>query len=183
MPAHKPEECDLQLLEALKAGDLDAAMAMYEPDATFVVSPEQVVTGHAAIREVMQGFINAQATFNVEAVTAVPSTDGTVAVTRVKGSSTSPGPDGNPVTTPLHSVEVVRKQADGTWLFHRRRPQRRRREVKPGRARGGAATRPALLPDLISRRCARLGQITILCSRRRITSGMTGAERLGDSLA
>ena len=23
MPAHKPEECDLQLLEALKAGDLD----------------------------------------------------------------------------------------------------------------------------------------------------------------
>ena len=117
MPAHKPEECDLQLLEALKAGDLDAAIAMYEPDATFVVSPEQVVTGHAAIREVMQGFINAQATFNVEAVTAVPSTDGTVAVTRVKGSSTSPGPDGNPVTTPLHSVEVVRKQADGTWLF------------------------------------------------------------------
>ena len=65
----------------------------------------------------MQGFIAAGAKFNVEAITAVPSADGTVAVTRVKGSSTAPGPDGKPVTNPLHSVEVVRKQADGTWLF------------------------------------------------------------------
>ena len=117
MPAQKPEECDLLLLKALEEADLDAALALYEPNAIFVVSADQVVTGHAAIREVMQGFIDAKATFSVEAVTAVPSTDGAVAVTRVKGSSTSPGPDGQPVTTPLHSVEVVRKQADGTWLF------------------------------------------------------------------
>ncbi len=117
MPAQKPEECDLLLLKALEQGDLDAAVALYEPTATFVVSPEQVVTGQAGIREVLQSFIAAKATFNIDAVTAVPSADGTVAVTRVKGSSTSPGPDGNPVTTPLHSVEVVRKQSDGTWLF------------------------------------------------------------------
>jgi len=117
MPAQKPEECDLLLLKALEQGDLDAAVAMYESNATFVVSTDQMVTGQAAIREVIQGFIAAKATFNVEAVTAVPSSDGSVAVTRVKGSSTSPGPDGQPVTTPLHSVEVVRKQPDGTWLF------------------------------------------------------------------
>ncbi len=117
MPAQKPEECDLLLLEALGKEDLDAAVALYEPNATFVVSADQVVTGQAAIREVMQGYIAAKATFNVEAVTAIPSADGSVAVTRVKGSSTSPGPDGKPVTTPLHSVEVVRKQPDGTWLL------------------------------------------------------------------
>lgn len=114
MPAQKPEECDLLLLEAIGKEDLDAAVAMYEPNATFVVSADQVVTGQAAIREVLQGFIAAKATFNVE---AIPSADGSVAVTRVKGSSTSPGPDGQPVTTPLHSVEVVRKQPDRTWLF------------------------------------------------------------------
>jgi uncharacterized protein (TIGR02246 family) len=117
MSARKPEECDLLLLKALEQGDLDAAVALYEPNANFVVSTDQVVSGHAAIREVMQGFIAAKATFNIDAVTAVPSADGSVAVTRVKGSSTSPGPDGKPVTTPLHSVEVVRKQSDGTWLF------------------------------------------------------------------
>ena len=117
MPAHKPEECDLLLIDAIQKGDLETAIALYEPNANFVVSADQLVTGQAAIRDIMQGFMAAKATFNIESVTAVPSADGSIAVTRVKGSSTSPGPDGKPVTTPLHSVEVVRKQADGTWRF------------------------------------------------------------------
>ena len=116
MPAHKPEECDLLLMKAVERGDLDEAVALYEPNATFVVSPDHVVTGHAAIREVLQAMA-ANATGKVEAVTVVPSADGTVAVTRTKGSVTGPGPVGSSVTTPFHSVEVVRKQPDGTWLF------------------------------------------------------------------
>ena len=117
MPAHKPEECDLLLIEAMEKGDVDAMVSLYEPNATFVVSPGQVVTGHAAIREVLQGYIAAKATGKVEAVRVVPSADGSVAITRTKGSFTSPGPDGKPVTMPFHSVEVVRKQSDGTWRF------------------------------------------------------------------
>ena len=116
MPAHKPEECDLLLMEAVERGDLDAAVALYEPDATFVVPPGQVVTGHAAIRGVLQTMA-ANTTGQVEAVTVIPSADGSVAVTRTKGSVTTPGPDGKPVTTPFHSVEVVRRQSDGTWRF------------------------------------------------------------------
>ena len=116
MLALKPEECDLLLMKAVESGDLDAAVALYEPDAVFVVSPDRVVTGRAAIREVLQAMA-ASMTGNVEAVTVVPSADGTVAVTRTKGSITSAGPDGKPVTTPFHSVEVVRKQPDGTWRF------------------------------------------------------------------
>ena len=117
MPAHTPEECDLLLFEVIDTGDLDAAMDLYEPDAVFVVSPGHVVTGHAAIREVLQGMIAAKAAGKIDGVTAVASADGSVAVTRTKGSVTSPGPDGKPVTMPFHSVEVVRKQPDGTWLF------------------------------------------------------------------
>jgi uncharacterized protein (TIGR02246 family) len=116
MPAHKPEECDLLLMKAVERGDLDAAVALYEPNATFVVAPDRVVTGRAAIREVLQAMA-ANATGNVEAVTVVPSADGSVAITRTKGSVTISGPDGKPVTTAFHSVEVVRKQPDGTWLF------------------------------------------------------------------
>ena len=118
MPAHKPEEVDLLLQEAiLDRGDLDAALALYEPNAVFVASPDQVVTGHAAIRAVLEGMIAGRPTGKVDAVTAVASADGSVAVTRTKGSMTSPGPDGKPVTMSFHSVEVVRKQPDGTWLF------------------------------------------------------------------
>ncbi len=115
MPAHKPEECDLLLFEVMETGDLDRALALYEPDAIFVVSPDRVVTGHAAIREVLQGMIAANGTGKLDAVTAVSSADGSVAFTRAKGSSTSPGPDGKPVTKYFHSIEVVRKQPDGTW--------------------------------------------------------------------
>ena len=115
MQAHKPEECDRLLFEVIETGDLDAALALYEPDAIFVVSPGHVVTGHAAIREVLQSMMAANAKGKLDAVTAVPSADGSVAFTRAKGSSTSTGPDGKPVTTPFHSIEVVRKQPDGTW--------------------------------------------------------------------
>lgn len=117
MPAHTPEECDLLLLKAMETGDLDAMLALYEPDATFVVSSGQVVTGHAAIRQVLQGYITAKATGTVEEVRVVPSADGSVAVTRTKGRFTSPDLDGKPVTRRFHSVEVVRKQPDGTWRF------------------------------------------------------------------
>jgi len=115
MPANKPEECDLLLFEVIDTGDIDAALALYEPEAVFVVAPGHVVTGHAAIREVLQGMMAANATGKLDAVTAVPSADGSVAFTRAKGTTTGPGPDGKPVTTHFHSIEVVRKQTDGTW--------------------------------------------------------------------
>jgi uncharacterized protein (TIGR02246 family) len=118
MPARKPEEVDLLLQQAvLERGDLDAAVALYEPDAVFVVTPDQVVTGRAAIREVLQGMIAAKATGKINSVTSVTSADGSIAVTRTKGSMISQGTDGEPVTVPFHSIEVVRKQPDGTWLF------------------------------------------------------------------
>lgn len=118
MPAYKPEDVDKLLHEAIMGtGDLDAAMALYEPDAVFLVSPEQVVTGRAAIREVLQGMIASSGSGSIDGVTAVECNDGTIAVTRTKGTMTVPGPDGELLTMPFHSVEVVRKQSDGTWLF------------------------------------------------------------------
>ena len=42
MPAQKPEEVDQLLLKAIEQGDLDAAVALYEPNATFVISPTKL---------------------------------------------------------------------------------------------------------------------------------------------
>ena len=115
MSARKPEECDQLLFETIDTGDLDAALDLYEPDAVFVVSPDHVVTGHAAIREILQGMLAIGGIGKLDGVTGLTSADGSIAFTRAKGSSTSPGPDGKPVTTHFHSIEVVRKQPDGTW--------------------------------------------------------------------
>ena len=115
MRASKPEECDLLLFEVIETGDLDAALSLYEEDAVFVVSPDQVVSGHDAIRGVLQRMIAVNTTGKLDSVTSVLSADGTVAFTRANGSSTGPGPDGTRITTHFQSIEVVRKQADGTW--------------------------------------------------------------------
>ena len=115
MPAYKPEECDLLLYEVMEAGDLDSALDLYEPEAIFIVSPGKVVTGQAAIREVLQSMASAHTTGKLDSVKSVTSADGSLAFTRTKGTSTYPGPDGNLITTHFHSVEVVRKQPDGTW--------------------------------------------------------------------
>ena len=117
MPARKPNECDRLLFETIATGDLDAALELYEPDAIFVIAPGQVVSGHQAIREVLKGMLATGAVGKIEGVTSVTSADGTVAVTRTKGSTSRPGPDGNPVTVQFHSVEVVRRQPDGSWLI------------------------------------------------------------------
>ncbi len=116
MPARKPEECDTLLIEAANRGDLEAAMALYEPNASFVQESGQVVTGLAAIREVMQGFLALKPKFTIE-VKAVQSGNGDLALLRAKWSMAGTGPDGKPVTMSGNSTEVVRRQSDGTWRF------------------------------------------------------------------
>ena len=66
MPARNPVEIDTLFVNALNAGDLDALIALYEPQA-------------------------AQLSLT--------------------------GPDGKPATMSGKSVEVVRRQPDGRWLF------------------------------------------------------------------
>jgi len=116
MPARKPEECDLLLIDAIQKGDVDTAVALYEPEASFVQDSGEIVTGRAAIRAVMQGFLALKPRFTME-VTAVQSDDGGLALTRTTWSVTGTGADGKPFTDSGKSTEVVRRQPDGTWLF------------------------------------------------------------------
>ena len=58
MPARKPEDCDIELMEALNRGDLEASVALYDSNATFVPEPSgPVISGRAAIREAIRGYL------------------------------------------------------------------------------------------------------------------------------
>ena len=115
MAARKPEDCDNLLIEALNTGDLEAAVACYEPDASFVVEPGKVVTGHAAIREVLESWLALKPKLTIEA-NAVQSGD--VALLRSKWTLKGTGSDdGKPVEMSGNGTEVVRRQTDGSWLF------------------------------------------------------------------
>src|SRR5215813_13513526 len=75
MPAYTPEDADRLLCEAISGGDLEAALAFYEPEARLVAEPGNVVTGTEAIREVMSHFLALRPTLTLEKVTAVQAGD------------------------------------------------------------------------------------------------------------
>ena len=111
MPARKPEECDSLLLEALTRGDLETAVALYEPNATLVPSPGQPVTGTAAIREAIKGFVAMKPQIDMKVEQTLRASDDLAicygAWTMKTGDQEMKG----------KSAEVVRRQPDGTWLF------------------------------------------------------------------
>ena len=61
MPARTPEELHRVFAEALNAHDLEALMALFEPEANLIPQPGQVVTGTEAIREALSGCPRPQA--------------------------------------------------------------------------------------------------------------------------
>ncbi len=115
MPARNPEDCDRLVCEAITAGDIEAALALYESTATFVPQPGQAVTGTEAIRQAMSGFIAMKPKLVLEDVKAVRSGD--IALLYSRWFMTGTGPDGNSVNMSGRGREVVRRQRDGTWRF------------------------------------------------------------------
>jgi uncharacterized protein (TIGR02246 family) len=115
MAASKPEEIDHLFARALNAGDLDALMALYEPNASLMPSPGKIAVGTAEIREGLAGFLAARPNMTLSP-RVVASTEGLALVTS-KWEVTLTGADGQRSTMQGQSVEVVRRQPDGTWRF------------------------------------------------------------------
>ena len=115
MAARKPEEVDQLFAQAFAAGDLEALVALYEPDAVLVPQPGQVVTGKNAIRDALQGFLTLCGEFRREVKSAVQTGDLALVLSDWSLKGTAPG--GCLVELSGRGVEVVRRQSDGSWLY------------------------------------------------------------------
>lgn len=123
MPAHKPEECDLLISDAIKAKDMEAVLALYEPNAAFVLASGEVVTGQAAIRKAIQPFMELEQFDFTTDIKAFLNADQDIAMLRGTWTATAKGPDGKLIKLAGKNVEVVRRQPDGTWRFMIDNPQ------------------------------------------------------------
>ncbi len=56
-------------------------------------------------------------TFKIDEITTTLSGDGTLAVTRMKGSMQGTDANGKRLDNNFSTLEVVRRQKDGTWRF------------------------------------------------------------------
>ena len=101
--------------EALSSGDIDAALALYESTATFAPEIGKSVSGLAAIREVLKGFTATNPTLTVDVPFVLESGD--IALLHSAWTLNGTGDDGQPVNIEGKGIEVVRRQADGTWKF------------------------------------------------------------------
>lgn len=115
MPARTPAECDIQVIQAVNAGDLESAVALYEPEAAVVSPTGETVTGIPAIRKVLASFIAMKPTINIAVPLVVESGD--TAVLHSKWSLKGTDDNGDAVESEGNGIEVVRRQADGTWKF------------------------------------------------------------------
>ncbi len=110
-----PEATVARLTDAVNRGDLDAAAALYEPEAVLVGQPGAAARGPAPIREAVRGFIGLQPTLTTTASRVLEAGD--LALYLGRWRLTGIGADGAPVTMGGESADVLRRQSDGRWLI------------------------------------------------------------------
>jgi uncharacterized protein (TIGR02246 family) len=115
MPARKPEEVQSLFTDAFNAGRIDDLVALYEDDAAFATGPDASVTGKAAIREALKGFLAMKLTLRYDSSAQMRAGD--VALLQGRWTMSGKGQTGEPMQMTGTSREVVRRQPDGTWLY------------------------------------------------------------------
>ena len=100
--ARQPEDLDRLFLERANAGDVEGVVNLYEPGAVLAFPPGRLVTGRQAIREVYVGFLASRPRLSGTIRPAIRNGDVAITSTVRAGNAT---------------VEVARRQPDGTWLW------------------------------------------------------------------
>jgi uncharacterized protein (TIGR02246 family) len=114
-PPRTPEDCDRLFAEYATAGDVDALVSLYEPDACLVGPDGSRAVGLEAIRAVLAAFADASLEMHMHVVKTVRGSD--VAVLTNEWRATGRQPDGQPLEISGRAIEVVRRQPDGSWRF------------------------------------------------------------------
>jgi ketosteroid isomerase-like protein len=103
-------------VERFNKQDVESLIELYEPNAVILPpGAPQVVSGHLAIREVLDGILALKAKMENTIVRVIERHDIAILYSRWTVSGT--GPDGTPVTLGGVTSDVVRRQRDGHWLF------------------------------------------------------------------
>ena len=116
MAINKPEEAHSTFAAAMNVGDLNSLCALYEGQAKMVPEPGKApVSGIVAIRAVLQAFLASKPQITIETQSLIQAEE--IALLRGRWHLKGTDADGKPMEMTGNSNEVVRRQADGTWLY------------------------------------------------------------------
>jgi uncharacterized protein (TIGR02246 family) len=111
----KPEDWPALFVRHFNAGDLDAVMALYEPEAHFIAKSGETLVGRDQIRKVLGGMINAKTRFHSRVIKAV--TVGDIAQLYTDFEGTTVDASGKTIAIRTKAVEILRRQPNGDWLL------------------------------------------------------------------
>lgn len=110
-----PEQIHRRFEEAFNAGDLEALLNLYEPDAALIPQPGVLATGLDQIGQALQGFLDLGGKITLDSKTSVVVGD--LAYLTNRWSLVGTDPDGNPFEMGATTAEVARSQSDGSWRY------------------------------------------------------------------
>jgi len=103
-PAREPGDLARFFVERANAGDVQGLVALYEPDAVLAFPPGRLSVGADAIRKAYADLLATSPSFTAgEQAPALVNGDLALTSTRLAGGGAT--------------VEVARRQPDGTWLW------------------------------------------------------------------
>ena len=103
-PATRPEDLGRYFLERANAGDVEGLVALYEPGAVLASPSGRLATGHDEIRQVYAELLADKPSFSSAGqLPVIRNGDLALTSTRLPGGGAT--------------VEVARRQADGTWRW------------------------------------------------------------------
>ena len=111
----RPEDAHPEFVRSFNHGDLQGLLALYEADARLLANPGDIRTGHGAIRPVLQQFLDLRGEIAMSTVSIIEAAG--VALLRGRWRLNGTAGNGNPVAIEGNSIEVLRRQPDGRWLF------------------------------------------------------------------
>ena len=110
-----PEHVLASIVHGINTGNLDALMALYEPEAAFATRPGSLSHGPQGVRDALAGFVAMNGALDLTVTRVLEAGD--LALVAATWSFAGTGPDGEPVTLAAQSADVLRRQADGSWRF------------------------------------------------------------------
>ncbi len=104
-----------ELFSTINAGDIAGTLALYEKDGVFVAEPGMIARGTEQIKAALEGFAALKPTMTAKSNNTIQSED--IAINYCAWTLTGADPEGNAVEMEGLSTDILRRQADGTWLL------------------------------------------------------------------
>jgi len=113
----QPDDVSRVLVQALEKGDIETSVAVYEASAVLFSKSGRTMTGLDEIRKNNAALIALKPTFDIAFIKFTLSGDGTLATNRMKANLSWKDAEGKLVEASVDTLEVLRKQEDGSWRY------------------------------------------------------------------